>query len=115
MRDDLRVQAALRIMCGEKAFGPGAAALLEGVRADGSLRRAAAGMQMSYNKAWHVVRGCEQALGFALLNRRIGGAQGGGATLTPQAEDLLARYRAFEAEANRMLDTLAHTYFDGME
>ena len=112
---NVSVQAALRIMCGAKAFGPGVAALLEGVRTDGSLRRAAAGMQMSYNKAWHIVRACEQALGFALLERRIGGVQGGGATLTPQAEDLLVRYRAFEAEANRLLDELAHTYFDGME
>ena len=111
--DKLRVRASLRLVRADKLFGPGAAQLLQGVDELGSLRRSAARMQMSYNKAWSVIHGCEEQLGFALLERRIGGAGGGGAVLTEKGRALLTRYRAFDKEAHAMLDQLAQEYFGG--
>nr|WP_297173778.1 LysR family transcriptional regulator [uncultured Agathobaculum sp.] len=113
MAKGLRVQAALRLVREDKLFGPGVAQLLEGIEAFGSLRRSAAHMQMSYNKAWGVIRSCEEQLGFLLLERRIGGAGGGGAKLTEKGRELLGRYRAFDREAHEMLDRLAHAHFAG--
>ena len=110
MAGQIRVRASLRLV---KLFGPGAAQLLEGVDELGSLRRSAARMEMSYNKAWSVIHGCEEQLGFALLERRIGGAGGGGAVLTDKGRELLRRYRAFDKEAHEMLDRLAREHFGG--
>lgn len=110
MEQPLKVRASLRIVREDKLFGPGVAQLLEGVEQLGSLRRSAARMEMSYNKAWSVVHGCEEALGFALLERHIGGA-GGGAVLTERGKTLLARYRAFSNKAHELLDQMAEEYF----
>jgi molybdate transport system regulatory protein len=94
-----------------KTFGPGPARLLRGVRQTGSLRKAAAELGMSYNKAWWNIRTMEERLGFALLVRSTGGATGGGSTLTPEAEDLLARFDAFEREATDALQALFVRHF----
>lgn len=113
MEQPLKVRASLRIVREDKLFGPGVAQLLEGVEQFGSLRRSAARMEMSYNKAWSVVHGCEEALGFALLERRIGGA-GGGAALTEKAKALLTRYQAFSKKAHEVLDEMAEEYFSDL-
>lgn len=113
MEQPVRVRASLRIVRADKLFGPGVAQLLEGVEQLGSLRRSAARMEMSYNKAWSVVHGCEEQLGFALLERRIGGAGGGGAMLTARGKEMLTRYRAFEREAHQALDEMAARHFAG--
>ena len=89
----------------------GIASLLEGVARLGSLRKSAADMDMSYSKAWTMIKNCERELGISLLNKKIGGKGGGGADLTGEAESLLKRYRAFEREASIRLDTLAGKYF----
>ncbi len=94
-----------------KVFGPGPATLLEHVAGSGSLRKAAGEVGMSYNKAYWTIRAMEDGLGFALLHRTVGGTSGGGSTLTPEALDLLVRYRAFEAEAEISLRTLFAKHF----
>ena len=113
MDQGLQVKSTLRLVRREKVFGPGIAALLEGVGSHGSLRKSAMELGMSYNKAWHVVRECEKELGFALLRRHAGGVGGGGAELTPEGAQLLGAWRAFEGEAKAALDQLAEKYFAG--
>ena len=97
---DLRLAVTLRLLDGEgqRRFGPGVAALLEEVREKRSLRAAAASMGMAYSKAWRIVRDAEEALGRKLLDSTIGGRNGGGAVLTPEAEALLEAYRALRGE-----------------
>ena len=78
------------------AFGPGLAALCKGVRETGSLNAAAKGMGMAYSKAWRIIKTAEESLGFPLLRSTTGGRGGGGAELTPEAQDFLQRFRRFE-------------------
>ncbi|MEA4999335.1 MAG: LysR family transcriptional regulator [Candidatus Limiplasma sp.] len=104
----------LRLYREEKVFGPGVAELLETIAATHSLRSAAMRMDMAYSKAWKVIKAAEQGLGFALLHNAVGGKQGGGATLTVAAEDLLARFRAFEAEVNQAVDAAYDRHFSDM-
>ncbi len=111
--EKLRVVCSPRLFTEGKAFGPGLAALLEGVVQTGSLRQAAIGMNMSYNKAWSVVRESERNLGFLLLSRAVGGSKGGGSSLTEEGRDFLARYRAFCEEAETHLEVLVEKYFGG--
>lgn len=100
----------LRLYREDKVFGPGVAELLETVRDTRSLRSAAMRMDMAYSKAWKVVKEAEKGFGFALLDTATGGRQGGGATLTPEAEALLARYRAFEKECIQAADAAYARY-----
>ena len=80
MRRDLRLKATLRLIDeeGQRCFGPGVAALLEGVQEKKSLRAAAGSMGMAYSKAWRILRTAEEAFGCKLLDSTIGGRHGGG-------------------------------------
>ena len=55
-------------------------------------------MEMAYSKAWRIIRTAEAVFGCKLLSSTIGGAHGGGAVLTPEAERLLAAYEAYCAD-----------------
>lgn len=80
---------------GEKCFGPGVAELLRRVEQEKSLRAAAISMAMAYSKAWTVIKTSEAALGFPLLISTTGGKNGGGASLSPKAKELLAAYDSY--------------------
>ena len=94
-----------------RAFGDGPARLLDGVQQSGSLRKAAVELGMSYNKAWRILHAAEQRLGFPLLDRSVGGSLGGGSQLTPGAKDLVVRYRAMSADAEKALDEVFEHHF----
>ena len=94
-----------------RAFGDGPARLLDGVERSGSLRKAAQELGMSYNKAWRILHAAEQRLGFALLDRSVGGSLGGGSHLTVEAQDLVRRYRAVATEAEEALAAVFEKHF----
>ena len=94
-----------------RAFGEGPAALLDLVRTEGSLSKAAARLGMSYNKAWRTLHAAEQRLGFPLLERRIGGERGGGSRLSASGEELLRRYQALHADVDREMRRLYEDHF----
>lgn len=99
MKNDYRPKLSIRMYNGnEKCFGPGIAELLERVDSARSLRAAAREMGMAYSKAWTIVKHCETALGFRLLDYSTGGKNGGGAALTGDARALLEAYRAYCAD-----------------
>jgi len=98
-----------------RAFGDGPARLLDGVEQTGSLRKAASELGMSYNKAWRILHAAEQRLGFALLDRSVGGSLGGGSHLTPQAQDLMTRYRALALTAAEALGAAFQRHFSDWE
>ena len=86
---------SIRIFGEGKCFGPGVAELLRRVKSAHSLRAAAVSMEMAYSKAWTVIKNAEAELGFSLLISTTGGKNGGGASLSPQAERLLAAYDGY--------------------
>lgn len=91
---------------GEKFFGEGPCRLLRAVEETGSLRCAAASMEMAYSKALKLVKKAEATLGFPLTQRSVGGKDGGGSTLTPEGRAWLAKYEAYRdacIQANRKL------------
>jgi molybdate transport system regulatory protein len=107
----MRLAYRLWLDAGGRAFGEGPAALLDLVRTEGSLSRAAAHMGMSYNKAWRTLHAAEERLGFSLLERHIGGEHGGGSQLSPEGEELLRRYLALRVDVARDLEKLFKKHF----
>lgn len=110
----LSYRVQLRIYKREKCFGRGIAELLTRVGRTGSLRSAAAEMDLAYSKAWRIIKNSEDILGFKLLSSQAGGRHGGGASLTPEAQDMLSRYNRFVEEGERALDTIFAQCFEGM-
>jgi molybdate transport system regulatory protein len=86
---------------GRPAFGPGKAGLLEAIAAEGSIRKAATRLGMSYRRAWILVKSVEKSLGTPVLTAATGGRKGGGATLTKAGREVVAHYRKVEARAAR--------------
>ena len=72
----LHYKVMMCLLGDKRAFGPGVAELLDGVSP-----RIAAGaardMNMSYSKAWTIMRDAESIWGFPLIRRYVGGKDGG--------------------------------------
>jgi molybdate transport system regulatory protein len=81
------------------ALGPGKVRLLELIAEKGSIRKAAAGMKMSYRKAWLLLKALEETFGQPLVKTATGGARGGGASLTTLGKTVVTRYREIGQEA----------------
>jgi len=86
------------------ALGPGRAELLERIEQSGSISAAARQMKMSYRRAWLLVESTNAAFIEPLVQANTGGSGGGGAQLTAFGKDMLARYRALEEKAARLLE-----------
>jgi len=81
------------------ALGPGKADLLGAIRETGSIAAAGRRMGMSYQRAHDLVSALNEDFEGPLIEAAAGGMRGGGAQLTLLGEDILAAYRAVEAEA----------------
>ena len=85
---------------GQPVFGRGLFCLLTLIRRHGSIKRAAEELKMSYRQAWGTVKKAEERLGVQFLIKHVGGESGGGAQLTPEAEELVQKYEAFLRDAD---------------
>ncbi len=89
---------------GEFLMGPRYAALLEGVDELGSIRAACGRAGVSYRTALNRLRQMERVLGVPVLATRRGGAEGGGAALTPAARAIVKVYREWRTDLLRLSD-----------
>jgi molybdate transport system regulatory protein len=77
-------------------MGPGKLDLLALVGKTGSIREAAEQMNMSYMRAWTLIRTMNRCFKQPLVEAVRGGKQGGGARLTATGRTALAVYRRME-------------------
>ncbi|HZJ88076.1 MAG TPA: LysR family transcriptional regulator [Sphaerochaeta sp.] len=101
---ELKVKLYLTDEEGEKYMGIGVLWLLERVAEHGSLRKAAMSLGISYTKALGMVQNLEEQLGMAVLHRRKGGSERGGATVTEFGAQFIEAYRIFDKEAKRAVE-----------
>ncbi|MCR4677009.1 MAG: LysR family transcriptional regulator, partial [Sphaerochaetaceae bacterium] len=64
-------------------MGPGVFSLLCAIRDSSSVSEAARTLEISYSKAWKMIREAEKGSGESLVIRSSGGKGGGKASLTP--------------------------------
>jgi molybdate transport system regulatory protein len=81
------------------SFGPGKAALLEGIADTGSIAAAGRRLNMSYKRAWQLVETLNRDFAGPLVHASRGGSHGGGASLTPLGTQVLEAWRALERTA----------------
>ena len=94
-----------------KAFGDGPCELLRRVEKRMSLHQAANQMGMSYSKAWRLIQTLEERLGFALLERKVGGPSGGGSRVTSRGKALTSHYERFRKDVEKSIEKVYHKHF----
>ncbi len=92
---------------GDQVFGNGIYRLLLLIDKYGSINRAAAKEKMSYRQAWGKIKRTENRLKVRLLDRRIGGEDGGGATLTLEGKRLVQEYGEIACQVDELICKVA--------
>jgi len=82
-------------------LGPGKVDLLEAIRRTGTLRDAAAELEMSYMRAWGLVRTMNDSFREPLVTTARGGTEKGRATLTDTGLEVMKIYREMERAAGK--------------
>lgn len=115
-REQTRVRpaltASLTVSLGETGIDERGIRLLECIEQEQSLQRGAARAELSYSNAWLTLNRMEEALGCRLVERKLGGATGGGSSLTAEGLSWVARFRRLEQELNSALLEIQHKEFD---
>lgn len=88
---------------GEHLLGEGGAEILEAIRKEKSISKAAKTIGMSYRYVWDYLDKTEKALGEPIAKRFRGGKNGGGAQLNLLGESLLKEYRRVEDYVGEIL------------
>lgn len=82
------------------AIGPGKIDLLRAVGVTRSIAAAARSLGVPYKRAWLLIDSLNQGFGRPLVETATGGKGGGGASLTPLGQQLVAAYDALEMRLN---------------
>jgi molybdate transport system regulatory protein len=94
-----RFKSLFRVYLGnEIALGPGKVELLRHIAETGSISEAARRMNMSYNRAWLLVRTMNRCFKEPLVLATRGGDSHGGARLTKSGNKILALYQTLESK-----------------
>ena len=105
-QNTLRMELQLQLAVEEVFLTPETAQLLEMVENTGSIQTACACMHMSYSKGWKAINFMEKQLGFPVLLRSAGGAEGGGSALTERGKRLLLAYQRLQNETREAAQRL---------
>src|SRR4051812_26038499 len=99
-RKTARFMPRMRVLSDEDiALGPGKADLLASVDETGSIREAAKRMNMSYMRAWKLIKTVNACFRQPLVVVARGGKDHGGAALTKTGQTALRLYRELERQS----------------
>ena len=85
----------------ETRLGPGKAALLQAIDETGSIAAAGRQMEMSYKRAWYLIKTMNAYFREPVVISVKGGSSRGGAQLTATGRAVLESYRSMETKAER--------------
>lgn len=89
---------------GKPLIGKGGAEILEQIKNEQSISKAAEKLGMSYRYVWSYLQRIEKVLGEPVVKTYRGGKSGGGgAKLTKLGRELLEEYRRVEDQLNKTL------------
>jgi len=105
VRASVRPRIRVTLDDGTIVLGPGKADLLEAIAQTGSIRAAAESLEMSYMRAWSLVRTMNAAFRSPLVEKVRGGSEQG-ARLTARGVRVVGLYRRMEARASKAVSGL---------
>lgn len=103
--EDINLKVKLYVQNGkEKFMGIGVLWVLQKTRELGSLRAAASDLGISYSKVYRMIVNLEDNLGVKVVDRKKGGSDRSGATLTEFGERFADVYDRFQKECKALLN-----------
>ncbi len=93
---------------GSTFLGHGRVLLLERIRDNGSISKAAASMKMSYKHAWDLLNSMENQAGSKLVETVRGGANGGGANLTEAGKEAIEIFWKYSNKFLAFMDEMTN-------
>jgi molybdate transport system regulatory protein len=91
---------------GNVIFGAGRLRILKAIKRNGSIHAAAKELKIGYRAVWGRIHATEERLGIKLLEKKIGGASGGGSELTPLAEFLIEQFTIIQNRIEKETDEM---------
>ena len=110
--EQFRLHLDAQVRAVDVSFNAAIAQFLELIAHTGSIQTACKCMQMSYSKGWRMIRHLENTLGYPVLRKTVGGAEGGGSKLTKKGKDFLLKYQAMEKEIQEQSQEIFKKYFN---
>jgi molybdate transport system regulatory protein len=107
----LKYQINLETVDDEKILDWEGFGLLNAIKKSRSLSSAAAGMNMSYRKAWGIIREVEEKLGFNLVDKHRGGSEGGHTELTEEGNELMNAFNELTVQFNTSMKEVTRKFF----
>jgi molybdate transport system regulatory protein len=92
-------------------MGDGCFSLLIEIKNSGSLKEAAEKMDVSYRKAWGIIKKSENMLGFKLVDKKRGGKDGGHSELTEEGMNLIQAYNELKADIDDSIKKVTQKFF----
>lgn len=92
---------------GKGILGDGKWKILKAIDETGSLTAACEKLGITYRRTWNDLKTIEKQLGFALLEKSRGGAEGGSTSLTPEGKKLIHAFDDFHEK----MDVIMQEHF----
>ncbi|PKP49119.1 MAG: LysR family transcriptional regulator [Bacteroidetes bacterium HGW-Bacteroidetes-11] len=84
-------------------LGDGKWKILKAIDETGSLTAACEKLGITYRRTWNDLKTIEKQLGFALLEKSRGGAEGGSTSLTPEGKKLIRAFDDFHEKMDEIM------------
>lgn len=97
----MELSVEIKFCYGDFTVGQDLITLLSTVDDTGSLNKACAQLGFAYSRAWKMLGQAEKVLGYPMIERRVGGNDGGGSRLTESARELVEQYRSISQKTKR--------------
>lgn len=94
----------------EKLIGKGRIQLLELIRETGSITNAAKAMKMSYRQAWQMVKEINERAKEPIVEKKLGGKEGGGSIVTARGEYLINTFHELENNVKSFIEMEVKKY-----
>lgn len=111
----LRMEMKALLGTDEMFFGADSAILLEMISITGTISAACRAMHISYTKGWKMINMLEEKFRIKILERSIGGLEGGSSELTMEGKRLLQAYNGMMQELEHDGQRIFEKYFGKQE
>lgn len=104
MKEKVKIRFRLWVDKNELPYlGIGRIVLLENIMQYGSITKGAEAINMSYRKAWQLVEDMNKLSDKQLVEKRLGGKEGGGAVVTEEGKEIIKKFYELQEQVDEFI------------